>query len=232
MKKFGFYSIGWLLFLGLFNVITFVTPNEYNGISKFTASFWVAYVFITVAFIGQLACAYYIFNVKKTLKPFYSIPVLAASITSLVLITLVGSLFMAIIVLPPWIGIIICAFVLVLNIVYVAKSAVAVEMVADVDKKIKVKTIFIKLLTADAETLVAKAEGEELAAIAHKVYEAIRYSDPMSDDALASVEDKITMKFNELSEAFDNKDIALAESFSKQLLIYIAERNSKCRVLK
>ena len=232
MKKFGFYSIGWLLFLGLFNVVAFVTPNEYNGISKFNAGFWVAYVFITVAFIGQLACAYYIFNVKKTLKPFYSIPVLAASITSLVLITLVGSLFMAIIVLPPWIGIIVCSIVLVLNIVYVAKSAVAVEMVADIDKKIKVKTIFIKLLTADAETLVAKAESEELAAIAHKVYEAIRYSDPMSDDALASVEDKITMKFNELSEAFDNKDIALAESCSKQLLIYITERNSKCRVLK
>lgn len=232
MKKFGFYSVGWLLFLGLFNVVTFVTPNEYAGISKFNASFWVAYAFITVAFIGQLACAYYIFNVKKTLKPFYSIPVLTASIVSLVIITLVGCLFMAIIPLPSWIGIVVCSIVLVLNIVYVGKSVVAVELVENIDKKVKVKTIFIKLLTADAETLVTKAEGEELEAIAHKVYEAIRYSDPMSDDALASVEDKITVKFNELSEAFDNKDVALAESCSKQLLIYITERNSKCRVLK
>lgn len=232
MKKFGFYSIGWLLFLGLFNVVTFVTPNEYNGISKFTPVFWVSYVFITVAFIGQLACAYYVFNAKKTFKPFYSIPVLTASITSLVIITLVGSLFMAIITLPSWIGIIICSIVLVLNIVYVAKSAVAVEMVADIDKKVKVKTMFIKLLTADAKTLAARAEGEEFAAIAHKVYEAIRYSDPMSDEALVLIEDKITMKFNELCDAFDQKNIELAESCSKQLLIYITERNSKCRVLK
>ena len=232
MKKFGFYSIGWLLFLGLFNVVTFVTPNEYNGISKFTPVFWVSYVFITVAFIGQLACAYYVFNAKKTFKPFYSIPVLTASITSLVIITLVGSLFMAIITLPSWIGIIICSIVLVLNIVYVAKSAVAVEMVADIDKKVKVKTMFIKLLTADAETLAARAEGEEFAAIAHKVYEAIRYSDPMSDEALVLIEDKITMKFNELCDAFDQKNIELADSCSKQLLIYITERNSKCRVLK
>lgn len=38
-KTFGSYIIGWLAALGLFNVVTFVTPNEIDGVAlEFLAS--------------------------------------------------------------------------------------------------------------------------------------------------------------------------------------------------
>ena len=52
-KSLKFYAIVWALCLAVFNVITFVTPNEIGGVSKFCGSFWGGYIFITVAFIGQ-----------------------------------------------------------------------------------------------------------------------------------------------------------------------------------
>ena len=55
------------------------------------------------------------------------------------------------------------------------------------------------MLTIDADTLMAQAKSDGVKAECRKVYEAIRYSDPMSNDALASVEGKISAKFAELS---------------------------------
>lgn len=40
-KTFKFYAIIWVICLALFNVISFVTPDEIAGISKFSGSFWI-----------------------------------------------------------------------------------------------------------------------------------------------------------------------------------------------
>ena len=76
-KTFNYYSICWLISLAVFNVIAFVTPNEIAGISKFTGAFWVGYIFITLAFIGQLGCAYNAFKAENLKKLFYNIPLIS-----------------------------------------------------------------------------------------------------------------------------------------------------------
>jgi hypothetical protein len=134
--------------------------------------------------------------------------------------------------LTLWIGIILCAIVLAINIIAIVKAAAVADLVAGVDKKIKVKTVFIKMLSADAQTLAAKTAGTEMETLGHKVFEAIRYSDPMSDEALAGVEQRIAQKFGELAAAVDARDAALAEDKASDLLLLITERNNKCRVLK
>ena len=57
MKKgFRFYLSIWAVLLVLFEVIAFVSPG-WAGQEKYTASFWIGYVVITLAFVGQLVCA-------------------------------------------------------------------------------------------------------------------------------------------------------------------------------
>lgn len=104
-------------------------------------------------------------------------------------------------------------------------------LVEDVENNVKQKTVFIKLLTTDAQTLIAKA-GVETKESANKVYEAIRYSDPMSIEALAGVESQITIKFNEYSNAVVDNDVDLTKALEKELLILIEDRNNKCKVMK
>ena len=231
-KTFGSYIIGWLAALGLFNVVTFVTQNEINGISKFDTLFWVAYAFITLFFIGQLACAYFVFRADSLQKTFYNIPLFKISITALISILVVGGLCMAVIQIPEWIGIIACSIVLTINIIAVVKATMTISAVSEIDKKIKTKTLFIKMLTAEAQALMAKTDDEQMLGIAKKVFEAIRYSDPMSDSTLCPVEDRISDAFKEFSAAVEANSIEAAQTSSKTLRSLMSERNAKCKILK
>ena len=79
---------------------------------------------------------------------------------------------------------------------------------------------------------MARAKDEEAKAQTKKVYEAIRYSDPMSNDALSGVEQQISAKFAELSAAVDEGNSQLIAECAEKLLQLVTERNNKCKVLK
>ena len=91
--------------------------------------------------------------------------------------------------------------------------------------------MFIKKLTADATNLMSKAQTKEAKEIIKKVYEIIRYSDPVSNDALSSIESQITVRFKEFENAIcENSE--KATSLGEELIILIEDRNTKCKLLK
>ena len=133
---------------------------------------------------------------------------------------------------PAWIAAIVCAAVLGFSIVSVIKASVAADLVSEIDDKVKTKTFFIKSLTVDAESLVARAKNETIKAECKKVYEAVRYSDPMSNDALVPIESDIAIKFSKLSEAVVSEDSEVAVTLADEIIILLGDRNKKCRLLK
>ena len=231
-KTLKFYSICWLISLALFNIVTFVTPNEMGGMSKFGGAFWVGYIFITIAFVGQLVCAFFALRRNSLQKVFYNIPLIYISYSGLIVMLVAGTACMAIPNLPNWIGIIVCFAILAFNAIAVIKAAFAANVVSEIDNKIKTQTQFIKLLTADAEHLLSTCKSTELKTEAKKVYEAIRYSDPMSNEALAEVEGQIQSEFTHFAQAINSEDLELAKSVGEGLLNLIDSRNKKCKVLK
>lgn len=230
-KRITLYITAWTVLLALFNVIAFVSVG-WAGQEKYTSSFWIGYIFITVAFIGQFICSIMAFKADSAKKFFYNISLIKTSYIGLIVSFVVGGLCMIISPLPYWIGVIVCAFVLVLNILSVVKSVVAINEVDRVDEKIKTRTFFIKSLTIDAESLMAQAKSDEIKAECRKICEAIRHSDPMSNDALVSVESQITIQFNSLADAVANDDYELAVAIAKDLSVLISDRNKKCQLLK
>ena len=66
----------------------------------------------------------------------------------------------------------------------------------------------------------------------NKVYEAVRYSDPMSNEALAGVEAQITLKVSELVDAIEKSDIELVKKTVREIVILLNDRNKKCKLLK
>ena len=230
-KRFGFYAVSWAVLFVLFNMIAFVSPG-WIWFEKYDASFWIGYAFITVTFFGQLPCAWFALKEENTSKLFYKVSLITTSYTGLVVTFVIGGLCMLISPLPYWVGTIACSIVLAANILAVMKAAVAMEEVQKIDEKIKGQTSFIKMLTVDAESLIAKAKNETIKAECRKVYEAIRYSDSMSNSALASVESEITIKFAKLSEGVADDNVEATSSLANDLLILISDRNKKCRMLK
>lgn len=229
-KNFRFYLTLWGILLALFNVIAFVSPG-WVGQEKYTASFWIGYVCITAAFIGQLACAYIAFKAENLNKLFYNIPLITVSFTGLIVSFVVGGLCMLISPLPYWVGVIVCAIVLAITALSIVKASFAVDVVAEIDEKVKGKTLFIKSLAVDAECLMDRAKSDQTKAVCKKVYEAIRYSNPMSHDALASIESQITIRFHALTEAVKD-DSDTVSAIAEEVILLIGERNKKCKILK
>ena len=80
--------------------------------------------------------------------------------------------------------------------------------------------------------LISVSKTSKLKAEAKKVYEGIRYSDPMSSEALSDVEGQIQSEFTFFSQAIKSEDLELAKSVAGELLNLIDGRNKKCKVLK
>lgn len=230
-KTFRNYIGIWAALLVLFNVIAFVSVG-WAGQEKYTASFWIGYGSITAAFLGQLLCAKAAFEEDALQKTFYNISVIRISYTGLIVSFVVGGACMMISPLPYWVGVIVCAIVLTATVISVLKADTAAQAVAKVDEKVKVQTAYIRLLTVDAENLLSRAKSDAAKAACQKVYEAARYSDPMSSDALLPIEGKISAQMEVLSAAVaagnDEQIIAAAEEVS----LLIGDRNRKCKVLK
>ena len=231
-KSIGVYSIIWAICLAVFNVIVFVTPNEIAGVSKFSGSFWVGYIFITVAFLAQLICAFFAFKAKNLKKFFYNIPLISISYGGVIAMLVVGSVFMAIPVLPEWIAIIVCVIVLAFNVIAIIKATAAADIVSDIDEKIKTQTFFVKSLVVDAQSLMESAKTDALRAETRKVYEEIRYSDPMSNAALAEIDAHIKRQFNAFADAVASEDDELAKEAANALVEMVELRNQKCKLLK
>lgn len=230
-KNFKFYLIGWVVLLGLFNALAFVIP-AWPTLEKFTASFWIGWGTTIAAFFGQLICSWVSFKGDSAQKTFYNISLFTVSYAGLITMFVVAMICIIVTPLPYWIAAIACAIVLVANIFAILKAKIAIDLVANVDEKVKVQTFFIKSLTVDADTLMAMAKSDVAKAECRKVYEAIRYSDPMSNDALAAVESQITVKFAALSDAVKADETDKVAELANEVCILVGDRNKKCKLLK
>ena len=230
MKKiFKSYFAIWTVLVILFNVISFVSVG-WAGEEKYTTSFWIGYGVIMCAFVGQIICAYYALKSDDLTRTFYNVSLITTSYTGLILTFIIGGACMLIPSLPYWVAIIACAIILTFNIVAVIKTVTVIDIVNEVDNKVKIETFFMKTLRADTEMLINKTKDEDVRAELKKLYELVRYSDPRENEALASLEAAITIKFAELTAAVE-EGLDVKELVS-ELKVLIEERNKKCKVLK
>lgn len=228
-RNFKYYIAAWAVLAVIFNVIAFATPAV-AGASKFDGAFWSGYVLIMLALIGQLVCAYFAFKAKSKEQIFLRLSLVTVSYSALILSFVVGAACMLIPNLPNWVGIILCALILGFTAVSVIKANAAAELVRETDTRVKEKTAFIRMMTVDADNLMARAQTDEAKAMCKKVYEALRYSDPMSCNALSGTEAEISEKFSAFAAAVKNGENA--SELADELLALIGDRNRMCKVMK
>ena len=228
MKKiFIKYIVCWIVLLLLFNFVCFLTPSKLGGYLKFDSSFWIGYIFITFAFIGQLVCAYIAFRAENIKKLFYNLPLITINYSGLILVLICGSVTMVIPNLPEWVGGIVCLLILGLNTVSVIKASAAADLVEKVEEKNNTKNLFIKNLAIEAKNLIYRANNEEIREECRKVYEEIRYSDPINHTDLKDIEAMISAEMGEFLDAVIADDVEIARSIAESLIATIRNRNEK-----
>jgi len=205
----------------LFNVIAFAIPTAK------TATFWIAYVFTAVAFALQIAIWKFAFKGTDTLKSkFLGIPLISVGITYLIVQLIAFAIFMALPLTASWIAIVVCALTLGVSAICLIGTETGREEINRVENKVGKKVFYIKSLQVDVEMLASTETDADTKAALTKLAEKIRFSDPMSNEALTDLEAEIADKVKELKTAENKAEIITV------LDSLITERNKKAKLLK
>ncbi len=232
-KNYIMYAIIWAVLLTVFNIVVFFAKPLIPGFEfHYDSRFWVSWGFVIAAFCGNLICSFFVFKEDNLKKLFYNIPVVRISWSALIMLTVAGCALMLIPNVPSWIAVIVCVVILAFYIIAVVKALWAAEAVSAIDRKIEAKTSFIKDMIIESENILARAKNDEIKAECKKVYEALKYSDPVSDERFSDIEGKIKTKIFELKEIVDTNQTDFAREKIEEVVFLIQERNTKCKSIK
>ena len=225
-KRFGIYSFIWAIVLGLFNAIVFAAPITIG------VSFWVGYAFITAAFLLQLLFAHRMSKESQPKQMLLRLCMVWIGGVGLSLMLIAGILTMTLSTLPIWIGAMACALVLLLTVTAAAGVFIAFEGALESEERGRERTVFMKEITAKAKSLAQSLPSGPIAKEAERIYEALRYSDPVANPSLADSDRQIKGQFAAFAEAAYSEDDELAAATAKELLNMIGKRNELCREMK
>ena len=215
----GYLILG-ILFI-LVSVIAFAVP------AAKTAAFWISYAFTVVAFAAQIIIWNAALGRSESLKnKFLGFSVVHIGIVYLVvqIIALIVLLFIP--TLPIWSAVVACAVIAGVSAACMIASDVGRGEIERVSAKVQEKTFYIKQLQADVELLAGAETDTATKSALTRLSEKIRYSDPMSSEQLADLENKISSKVAELKTTSNKLEIIT------ELNSLFDERNKKCKILK
>lgn len=209
--------------------VTSIKGELYTG--RYDLTFLIG---ILIAFVGTAIAVAFVLSLKVDTKEkmFLTVSQFRTAYIVTILSLILSGIYLFVAIVFDWMVYIGVVLVYGLAVISIIKAKTAVSAVAGIDEKIKVQTFFIKSLTVDAEHLMNTAKTSELKTLTKKVYEAVRYSDPMSNAVLVEVEDKIQNDFVDFENAVNGEDFELASSTADELLSLIDIRNKKCKLLK
>ena len=198
-----------------------------------TATFWMSYVFAVIALAVQVYAFPKAFAGESVRSKFYGFPI--ARITTIYLIAqFVLSLIFMLVArwVPAWIPVIL--FVLMLGaaaVGFIAAEGMRDEVERqDVVHKANVGTM--RALQSKAVFVASQCEDAETKKALNAFAEALRFSDPVSSDATADIEENLTGLVEELGNAVMDKDYAAAKSLCTKASSLLADRNRMCKLNK
>ena len=225
-KNKGLYFAAVFVAIAMYNVIAFVIPFNRGG------GFWTGYGFSMLALLLSASVSFYAFSREGLRSKVYGVPLIYVVLWYLVIQLVLGLLQMSLCFIPYKYEIALNTILLGTFLIGLITAEAGKEEVERIDEKIKEKVFYIKSLQVDVECLMDKAPDDFTKKTLKDLAETIRYSDPMSNPQLATIENKIETKVAILTEAVDNTDGDAIKAVCTELQQLFAERNRKCKILK
>ena len=113
-----YYIICWALIVMLFNLISFITPSEIGGVSKYNNTFWSVYGIVMGAFIIHLVYNCIILKGADKDSIRKSRPLFIVSGFEMLILAGIGLALMLIPGIKYWVGVIVCAVLLVFSVIF------------------------------------------------------------------------------------------------------------------
>ena len=229
MKK---NAIRWWVVLGVvlvvYNVLAFALPFPK------TAVFAVSYLFTTIAILAQIYVIHTAFYRGEGVKSkFYGFPIAKLGVIYLAVQLIAGLVFMALgLIVPVWLPL--ALYVVLLGVAaagFVAADA-ARDEVGRQEVKLEKDVSRMREFQAKGRALVALNQVSEAARPLEKLAENLRFSDPVSSEALTEIEDQLAECLAQLQEAVSAQKTEQILSVCQEAEHILAERNQLCKLSK
>jgi len=214
------------ILLGVFNMLVFVIFKIRSNV------FWMSYGFMTLAFIVQIVSIFLSFKKSDVETVFFGIPLASFSVFYLIAELCIGTIFMIFQRIGITISVVIQILILAGFVVIAIIALMARDTVQSIGDNIKQKVVEHKTIQIDVDLLVKSCTDLELKAKLKKLSETIKYSDPIVNDTVADVEQRIHQKVSELRIYCENSAVEEALKTCSALEMLYIERNRKLLISK
>lgn len=217
------YSICWLAFVVLFNIICFATPDKLFGYDKFDGSFWSGYVFAMLTLLIHYAYIRYLLSRKNNRT--INNTMMVTSYIGVATMVIASAVCMLIPDLSTWITVVLCSAVLVISLIFTTITFGVSKRTTTSYEASTEKANEVRRLIKKAELLMEKTRGTDKEMIAKKIYDAIRF-DVSANKGIGPLETEINKMLDTLLDmengVLENEDY---DSIGKKILLALERRN-------
>ena len=213
-----------VVLLVLYCLVAFVIPFVK------TAAYWASFVFTLIAF-SVVAVSIYIAFVKNpdAKSRFYGFPIAKIGVIYGLVQLIAGLIFMALSQwVPVWAAILVYAIALGAAVIGLVSAEAVVSEIQVQDVKLKKDVSLMRSLQSKVNQMAAQSENAEIKALADE----FRYSDPVSNDAIADAEADLVAAVDELQTAYVDDDSEAVATLCCKASALLAERNRLCKLNK
>ena len=216
--------IGLGVLLVLYILVAFLIPFVH------TATFWVSFVFTLIAYTVVAAAMHIAFVKNPDAKSrFYGFPIAKIGVIYGAVQLITGLLFMALAAIAPvWAAVLVYAIALGAAVIGLISAEAVVSEIHVQDAKLKKNVSLMRSLQSKVNQMAAQSENADIKSLA----DALRYSDPVSNDAITDAEADLAAAVDELQSAYVDGDSEAAAELCRKASALLAERNRLCKLNK
>ena len=221
--------------MGLIALITYtVIFFIIFGIEDHEASFWTSFAFMMIAFGATAVSALAMGKSGMLVRDWlFGYPIIKHSTIYLIIELILSTIYVLLEEYIPFaLAFTTQLLILAVYMVFAISCFLSKQTIQEIKTKVDDKTRYIKLLRADTEMLASKCQNPVLKAECQKFAEAVRFSDPMSNDALFELEKELALAVSDCDHAISQQNDEEAFALLKKANTILQERNKKCKALK
>ena len=218
--------IGVVLFIA-YNLAAFMIP------CLKTPVFWISWGFTLLSF-AVAGYAVYSSIIKQTSvkSRFYCFPIARLGVIYLIAQALVGGVFMSFgNVIAWWLAVVVFAFGFAVAVIGLVSADAVVDQIQEMDVKLKQDVSVMRALQSKVGALSVQCDGEAAAAV-QAFAEELRYSDPVSKEAIADADAALSAAIDALEAAVIAGDAEQVKLLCRKATATLAERNRLCKLNK
>ena len=203
---------------------------------KNNAAYWISFLFGLLAVGAQAYVMKTAFDKGEPLRSkFYGYPIAKIGVTYLAVQVVVSFLFMAMgffFAVPAWLVLVVCVLIAGVFSVGFISADIMRDEVERQDKQLVKDVKTMRALQSKTAFIVSQCTDTGLKPMLRELSEKFRFSDPVSSDALAEIENDLTATVDELQAAVMENDIDSAKVLCAKVAATLEQRNTMCKLNK